>query len=57
MERVVETDKYRDRVLASTHQAQSIGITGIPAFLLNRQQLILGAQPRDVFERVLERSG
>jgi predicted DsbA family dithiol-disulfide isomerase len=52
---VLETDHYRERVLASTQQAQSIGITGIPAFLLDRRQLILGAQPRDVFEQVLER--
>jgi predicted DsbA family dithiol-disulfide isomerase len=52
---VVETDQYRDRVLASTRQAQSIGITGIPGFLLNRQLLILGAQPREVFERAVER--
>jgi predicted DsbA family dithiol-disulfide isomerase len=51
---VLATDQYRDRVLASTGQAQSIGVTGIPAFLLDRRRLILGAQPRDVFERVLE---
>ena len=54
---VLESDGYRDRVHNSTAQAQSIGITGIPAFLLDRRQLILGAQPRSVFERVLEQVG
>ena len=31
---VITGDAYQERVLASTAQAQSIGITGIPAFLL-----------------------
>jgi predicted DsbA family dithiol-disulfide isomerase len=46
-------DAYSDRVAASTLQAQTIGITGIPAFLLDRRLLVLGAQPRQVFERAL----
>jgi predicted DsbA family dithiol-disulfide isomerase len=54
---VLDGEEYRDRVHRSTAQAQSIGITGIPAFLVDRRQLILGAQPRDVFETVLERLG
>jgi predicted DsbA family dithiol-disulfide isomerase len=44
-------DAYADRVRASTAEAQSIGITGIPAFALDGRLLILGAQPREVFER------
>jgi predicted DsbA family dithiol-disulfide isomerase len=51
---VMEGDAYRDRVLGSTAQAQSIGVTGVPAFLLDRRRLILGAHPRPVFERVLQ---
>ena len=43
-------DAYADRVRASTAEAQSIGITGIPAFALDGRLLILGAQPREVFE-------
>jgi predicted DsbA family dithiol-disulfide isomerase len=50
-DRVLESDEYRDRVLASTAQAQAIGINGIPAFLLDERLLVLGAQPREVFER------
>ena len=52
---VIEGDAYRSRVLNTTSQAHSIGISGIPAFLLDRRQLVLGAQPRSVFEQVLER--
>jgi predicted DsbA family dithiol-disulfide isomerase len=54
---VIEDDAYQERVLASTAQAQSIGITGIPAFLLDGRFLVLGAQPREVFERALKRPG
>jgi predicted DsbA family dithiol-disulfide isomerase len=47
-------DAYRDRVLSSTAQAQSIGITGIPAYLLDRRLLVLGAQPRETFRRAFD---
>jgi predicted DsbA family dithiol-disulfide isomerase len=57
VERVLESDDLRDIVLSSTRQAQSIGITGIPAFVLDRRQLVLGAQPRPVFERILAALG
>jgi predicted DsbA family dithiol-disulfide isomerase len=52
---VFDGDAYLDRVLASTAEAQSLGITGIPAFLLDARLLILGAQPREVFDRAFER--
>ena len=48
---VITGDAYLDRVAASTAQAQALGITGIPAFLLDRRLLVLGAQPREVFEQ------
>ncbi len=48
---VLAGDAYADRVRASTAEAQSIGITGIPAFALDGRLLILGAQPREVFEQ------
>ena len=55
--RVLAGDDLRNIVLNSTMQAQSIGITGIPAFVLDRRQLVLGAQPRAVFERILAALG
>jgi predicted DsbA family dithiol-disulfide isomerase len=54
VEHVLATDEYRDRVQASTEQAQSIGINGIPAWVIDNRLLVPGAQPREVFERVFE---
>src|SRR4029077_14916729 len=54
---VLAGDAYRDRVVGLTQQAVSIGITGVPGFLLDRRLLVLGAQPRDGFERAFEQLG
>jgi predicted DsbA family dithiol-disulfide isomerase len=51
VERVLRGDEYLERVRASTAEAQSIGISGIPAFLLDGKLLVLGAHPRETFER------
>jgi predicted DsbA family dithiol-disulfide isomerase len=51
VEELLAGDRYLDRVLASTEEAQSLGISGIPAFLLGRRLLVLGAHPRGTFER------
>ncbi len=51
VDEVLAGDAYRDRVLGLTAQAVSIGITGVPGFLLDRRLLVLGAQPREVFDR------
>lgn len=45
---------YLELVLASTVQAHSIGVTGVPGFLLDRRLLVLGAQPRELFARAFE---
>jgi predicted DsbA family dithiol-disulfide isomerase len=51
-ERVIaDPSAYVDLVEGSTRQAQSIGINAIPAFLLDRRLIVLGAQPLDVFRR------
>jgi predicted DsbA family dithiol-disulfide isomerase len=49
-----EDDDYLQRVLDSSAQAQSIGVSGVPGFLLDRRMLVLGAQPREVFEQAFE---
>ncbi len=54
VDEVLAGDEYRDRVLGLTAQAVSIGITGVPGFLLDQRLLVLGAQPREVFERAFE---
>jgi predicted DsbA family dithiol-disulfide isomerase len=57
VDEVLAGEAYRDRVLAQTAQAVSIGITGAPGFLLDRRLLVLGAQPQEVFERAFEQLG
>ena len=50
VERVItEPSAFLDVVEASTRQGQSIGINAIPAFLLDRRLIVLGAQPFEVF--------
>ncbi len=50
VDEVLRSDAYAARVEASTAEAASLGVTGIPAFVLDGRLLILGAQPLDVFE-------
>jgi predicted DsbA family dithiol-disulfide isomerase len=45
--------RYSDRVAASTQEANRIGINAIPAFVLGRRLLVLGAQPEDLFEQAV----
>jgi predicted DsbA family dithiol-disulfide isomerase len=54
---VLGTDAYRERVAASTAQAQSLGIDGIPGFVIDQQLLILGAHPQPVFEQAFAQLG
>jgi len=52
VERVVgDPSAYLDLVEGSTRQAYSIGINAIPAFLLDRRLIVMGAQPLEVFRR------
>ncbi len=48
---VLAGDRYHDQVESSTRQAVSIGANAVPAFLLDRRLLVLGAQPNEVFEQ------
>jgi predicted DsbA family dithiol-disulfide isomerase len=54
---VLEGDRYADLVTASTQGALDAGATGVPAFAVDDRILIPGAQPEEVFERVLARLG
>ena len=51
VELVLAGDEYADVVETSTLQAASVGVTGVPAFVLDRRLLVLGAQPESVFEQ------
>jgi predicted DsbA family dithiol-disulfide isomerase len=45
--------RYSDRVVASTQEANRIGINAIPAFVLDSRLLVLGAQPEELFEQAV----
>lgn len=51
---VLTTDAHADIVRRSTAEAHAMGINGIPAFLLDRKLLVLGAHPKETFERAFE---
>ena len=55
VEDVLTTDRYRNEIVESTRQAASVGANAVPAFVLDRRLLVLGAQPDNVFEQAFAR--
>ena len=53
---VLESDKFGDRVRQDEHQAQHIGIKGVPFFVFNDKYAISGAQPTEAFLETLQKS-
>ena len=51
VEDVLAGARYRDRVEASTREAHALGANAVPAFVLDRRLLVLGAQPLELFEQ------
>ena len=52
VERVIaDPSAYLDLVESSTREALSIGINAVPAFVLDRRLIVLGAHPLEVFRR------
>jgi predicted DsbA family dithiol-disulfide isomerase len=51
---VLAGDDYAEDVRRATENAHAVGINAIPAFLLDRRLLVLGAHPRETFERAFE---
>jgi predicted DsbA family dithiol-disulfide isomerase len=54
---VLRDGRYMDRIEQYTHAALQLGAGGVPAWLIDERFLVPGAQPYDVFARVLERLG
>jgi predicted DsbA family dithiol-disulfide isomerase len=46
--------RYRDRITASTREANLLGINAIPSFVLDERLLLVGAYPHEVFERAFD---
>jgi predicted DsbA family dithiol-disulfide isomerase len=49
--------RYQERIEQNTQAALQLGAGGVPAWLIDERFLVPGAQPHDVFTRVLERLG
>jgi len=50
-------ERYLDRVEDQTQGAIALGARGVPAWVIDERLLVPGAQPHEVFERVMERLG
>jgi predicted DsbA family dithiol-disulfide isomerase len=54
---VLAGDAHLDTLLTETREIQEAGGTGVPAWVIDERVLVPGAQPHEVFERVLGRLG
>src|SRR3954463_12438236 len=54
---VVATGKFEDRIRESTQAVLEMGAGGVPAFAVDDRVLIPGAQPHELFERVMAKLG
>ena len=49
----LESDAYADEVRADEEKARQIGVTGVPFFVIDEKYGVSGAQPAEVFSKVL----
>ena len=54
---VLASDRYADVVQRETETALESGAGGVPAWVVDERLLIPGAQPEEIFERVLAKIG
>jgi predicted DsbA family dithiol-disulfide isomerase len=50
---MLERDAYVDAVAADVHEARSLGVSGVPFFVLDGRYGVSGAQAADVFAEAL----
>jgi predicted DsbA family dithiol-disulfide isomerase len=50
------SERYADEVRNDEREAARLGIQGVPFFVINRKYAVSGAQPTEVFVRVLEKA-
>ena len=55
MQSEVESGKFTELVQAQVDQAQQIGVTGVPTYVMNNRYAVVGAQPYEVFLQVIDR--
>lgn len=55
VDEAITTRRFRPVVEESTREAHAMGINAVPAFVLQEQYLLMGAQPHEVFEEAIAR--
>lgn len=53
-EKILESGQYTDQVRAQQQHYQSMGISSVPAVIVNNKHLISGGQPAESFEQALK---
>ena len=54
--RVLHSNEFEEAVNEDAYTAQQFGARGVPFFVFNRESAVSGAQPVDVFEKILNES-
>ncbi len=57
MEAAIKEDRFGDYLDARRSEAEELGINGIPAHVIADKYLVMGAQPYNLFERVMAKVG
>lgn len=57
MEAAIRENRFGDYLDARRAEAEDLGINGIPAHVIADRYLVMGAQPYDLFERVMAKVG
>lgn len=52
---ILSTDAYTDEVKQDIEEGMSLGVQGVPFFVINRKYAISGAQPAEVFAEALRK--
>jgi predicted DsbA family dithiol-disulfide isomerase len=55
LRRAIDEDRYALVIDENRAEAESVGINAIPAHIFGQRYLVLGAQPYEAFQQVLER--
>ena len=53
MQKAISSGKYLSTLEETKKDAAHYGVTGVPSFFINEKKSIVGAQPIDVFRKVL----
>jgi len=54
VDEALESRRFRPLVEASTREAHALGVNAVPAFVIDNRYLLMGAQPHEVFQQVID---